>query len=193
MSRNCSKFLDFSEAISWLKNGSYLLEQKPEPFYKNLTFPEIWHKKKGIFFWMAPDQESVSQFLPGHPSVLSTYAVVCLCVSAHAPSQFPKRPFLYHSELYSGTTSSKKVSLILKHSSKAPQCPQNNLCIEVTCYILTYGSFFSFPSCEDLDQVNCRRHSVRGMTENQWKKRWEVRREGWLLLENKIYPDCLVQ
>lgn len=58
MSETCSNFTSQGLSPS-LKKGN-LLEQKTEPFYKNLTFPEIEHKNKGIFFGKAPDQESTS-------------------------------------------------------------------------------------------------------------------------------------
>lgn len=146
--------------------------------------------KRDFFEWL----QTKGRFLSFSP-VIRALSMLCCCMpraSAHTASQLPRRPFLYQVELYSGTTSSKKASLIPKQSSEAPQCPQNNLCILGTCYILTYGLFFSFPSREVLDQVNYRRHSVSGMTENQWKKRWEIRREADSYLRTK-FTDCLVQ
>ena len=123
MSETCSNFTSQGLSPS-LKKGN-LLEQKTEPFYKNLTFPEIEHKNKGIFFGKAPDQESTSL-----QSSRCSEPAALFCAFTYAAAHSPPGggALIITAELSLGTTPSEKP--FLGPQRDAPWGPQ--ACISVT-------------------------------------------------------------
>lgn len=144
----------FSGAIFWLKNGSYLQEQKPDIFYKK--------KKSHLPRDMAQEERDVVFFffLNGARPRVSFFPVIRCSVHAmlfyswmylHKLFPAPQKAFPPLFKLYSINTSSGKPFLTLQCNSDAPRCPQNHLQILVTHYIVTYGLFFSLSSLKLLD------------------------------------------